>query len=272
MASAAISQTNNHKGTHYSVLGQIFSTYEAAEKWRDATIARREAYAGRELSDYELVHGLKRSKDDRDLLTRIDENAWRMTPTPSNQKPPHTMDDRSYLTALRGERRETPKDLERRAKADYDARMSRENPAAPDAEREAAQTYALDLWERIAFSDAPQSHLAFANRIREQAAGDLTVFREMSEQFSALTQIRNAEVQLGVAAERQRVEQRLSTLPTIAPFSAAKAHAADPDVGDRILRMRDLDGNVSYRVVNGNEVKQQWAEADAPAEIVEAAQ
>lgn len=271
MANAAISQTNNHKGTFFSVLGQVFTTYEAASTWRDATIARREAYAGRALTDYELAHGLKREKDDRDLLTRIDENAWRVTPAPSDAKPVHAMDDRSYLTALRGERRETPKDLERRAKADYDARMSRENPAAPNAEREAAQAYALDLWERIAFSDAPQSHVAFADRIRAQAGGDLSIFQQMSEEFTALTQVRNAEVQVGVAAERQRVEQRLGTLPTIAPFSNARAQAADPAMGDRILRMRDLDGNVSYRVVNGNEVKQQWAEADAPPEIIEAA-
>jgi hypothetical protein len=271
MANAAISQTNNHKGTHYSVLGQIFSTYEAAVTWRDATIARREAYAGRALTDYELVHGLKRAKDDRDLLTRIDENAWRVTPTASNEKPSHPMDDRSYLTALRGERRETPKDLERRAKADYDARMSRDNPAAPEAEREAAQAYALDVWEKVAFSDAPQSHVAFANRIREQAAGDLSVFREMSEQFAALTQIRNAEVQVGVAAERQRVEQRLSSLPVVTPFSSAQAQAADPAVGDRVLKLRDFEGNTSFRVVNNGHVKQQWAEADAPPEIVEAA-
>ena len=129
MANAAISQTNNSRGTHYSVLGQVFRTYDEAVAWRDSTIARREAYAGRELTDFELVHGLKRQKDDRNLLKRIADESWRTTPTPSNEPPRHVMDDPGYLNALRGDRRQTRKDLERDARAAYDARMAEENAA-----------------------------------------------------------------------------------------------------------------------------------------------
>lgn len=272
MADIAVQQINNHRGTCYAVLDQVFDTYEAAAAWRDATVARRERYAGRALTEHELYHGIKRQKDDRDLLKRIEDADWRVTPVPSNDPPRHVMDDPSYLNALRGDRRQTRKDLERDARAAYDARMARENPAPPDAEREAAHEYALDVWERVAFSDAPQRHLAFADRLREQAGGDLSVFRAMSEEFSALTQIRNAEIEVAVAADRQRVESRLSSLNTVTPFGDAKAQAAGLAFGDKVMKMNDGLGNISYRVVRGNEVRQQWNEADAPPEIVEAAQ
>lgn len=272
MANAAINETRNIKGTFFSTLGKTFSSYAEAEKWRDSTIARRESIAGRTLTDYELEFGLKRAKDDRNLLKRIEDADWRMTPTPSTEPPRHPMDDPSYLNALRGEKKQTRKDLERDARAAYDARMAKENPSPPDAEREAAHEYALSVWEKVAFSDAPMSHLAFASRLRDQAAGDLSVFRSMSEEFSALTQIRNAEIEVAVAADRQRVEQRLNSVTNIAPFGDAKAQAAGLSFGDRVMKMHGYGGEVSYRVVNGDVVKSEWAEADAPAEIVEAAQ
>lgn len=104
MANAAINETRNIKGTFFSVLGKTFSSYVEAEKWRDSTIARREAYAGRTLTDYELEFGIKR-KDDRNLLQRIEDADWRVTPVPSNDPPRHPMDEARGWTSRYKEKR-----------------------------------------------------------------------------------------------------------------------------------------------------------------------
>ena len=103
--------------------------------------------------------------------------------------------------------------------------------------------------------------------LRQAREGDLAAYRTMSEAVTADEQAKfdrkQAEHNLKVAAALEDLEMSKPTpifegTPGVGP-------------GQVVQRMLSADSAVSYRILDGDRVVQEWSEADAPAEIVEAA-
>jgi hypothetical protein len=225
------------------------------------------------LSARELLQGGIDRPETRTPAEIIEANRWQPVVTrPAVDPNPWVANEAqvdSIMSALHP-RRETTKQFIRRAANEYQDRLDAAESANADAARRAsAVAHAEAHLEKMRFSaDASRGDVERASQMLRQAKeGDLSAYRTMSEAVTADEQAKfdqkQAEHNLRVAAALEELEYSKPTpifegTPGVGP-------------GQSVHRMLSADSEVSYRIVDGDRVVQEWSEADAPAEIVEAA-
>ena len=255
-----------------TALGRRFANLEECEVWLAAAIPRREAIAGRALSAAELFDGVDHA-DDTTTVDKVYAANWRvpMVAVKDESDPfddPLLLEKKGPYAKQQFDGPRNRKELAQAAREQYEKRTGIH---VDSPEVLAAREYALQAWEAVAFDPSqPQSALVRAAQLKHTAwtdGADFVAFAKMSQDFAASQQERYTQARTAAEQERAAAAAKLSAIPQ--PVGAFGSGLAP---GDKVLKLQDLQGNKFVRIVSGNVVKQQWAEADAPAEVVEAAQ
>lgn len=227
---------------------------DAFRQHTDAVIARREKIAGRTLTARELVHGVQHA-DLRDALTRAHDNAWRPTPVATEQESKHPFDVFGDT-----EKPKTWKQFDAEMRAKYDARVGKK-PDVSEQQREAEEC-ARQAWEDVAFdSTATAADVQKADRLRQQAAGDLEVFASLYSEHLAACDAREAmrRAELGARIadlEQQRLPRFNEPKPEPAP-DPVKPKSDAPEHFSQVA-IDNADPATAERMRQSNEAFWQW--------------
>lgn len=175
---------------------------DACRQHISAVIARRERIAGRPLTAHELIHGVEHA-DLRDTITRARDNAWRPTPVVTEQESQHPFDQFDDLT-----RPKSFKQLTAELRAKYDARVNGTKPEKSERQLQAEEC-ATRAWEESAFdTTATVADVQRADRLRQQAAGDLEAFAELYREHVSASDAREAMRRAEIGAQIAQLEQQ----------------------------------------------------------------
>jgi hypothetical protein len=226
---------------------KAFDTREQAQKSIDATVARRNAWAQRNLDERSLLVPPKRD-DMRDLAgVRL---KFPLVSSKSNGEPDiHPMDDPRFHVAG-AKKGESLKEFRERMSREYKA--ARE-PKQIDPARERAREAAALALERALYSDVPDSAVIMARLLVEQAEHDLptfkTYFDELGKMFDAHDAGKLADINAKIALleaskfkfELEEPKPEPSPEPEPKPksngpehFSQVAIDNADPETADRM--------------------------------------
>ena len=259
-------------------LGMIFSG-PSAEDDANAEAKRRDEIAGYRLNPVDLFAGVPKSRfrDDRDEYTRISQASF--TPVfdgvEDRSDNPFLSDQfKAAKQAAFGDGTETRSAYFKRAATEFDRNEEREAALAADLaspERRSAIEWAETHWRSVAFDpNQPLSAVVAAENLRKQAStpgASLNALKSMSteaieQQKSILADRRDKASQAKLAA------QQAFDASSVEPTSFGGTPGIGP--GDRVTKMRGIDGTVTYDVVSDRGILKSSFSADTVPDSVKA--
>ena len=248
--------------------GKTFPNEAEARAWITRALVRRSKLLGREIEDVNTFLSGPRKRQPMTAREDIERQNWRV-PMPTVES-----DDDIFDDIARRDKRETRKDLARKARADYEQRTALALP--PSKEVEAAREWAFNAWEAAVFSDDSTEfeieRATYLKRWTFEDGADLTDFNTAASEFAASQQAKHEARAADIQSRRAILEAELAALPL--PITAPGGLPTGAEVRKYT---RASDGATVFDVLAakgdgpGRQVLASYSEATAPAEVVAAA-
>lgn len=257
-----------HPSGNVVAAGKTFPNETDARAWIARALVRRSKLLGREIEDVNTFLSGPRKRQPMTAREDIERQNWRV-PMPTVESDNDPFDD-----IVHREKRETRKDLARKARADYEQRTAHELP--PSKEVESAREWAFTAWEVAVFSDhSTEFEVERATHLKRWAfedGSDLTDFNSAASEFATGQQAMHDARAADIQARRAALGAELAALPS--PIVAPGGLAAGAEVK---RYTRASDGATVFDVLGpkgdgpGRQVLASYPESESPAEVVAAA-